>query len=267
MTTLCLDGQDLPDFSVDQCGVFSNEGQGIMSESIQKHANEAEKVGTHSSSSINKHAPEELLLLTSENSTLPAARDADAWLAPGKIVWFKDIHHGWWPAEVMDTEVLKDNDCELTARALVQLLEIHKRAWVNASDLSQFPNNTCVQYFEERSKNPSEVFQIALKQALSKLESISLGTSQDGFAVELRSPTQTDKSPDASKTSISSSSSKDDHDEEGGRGKRKRKTKIHFDEMAVADNPARKLRRMKIMRQLGLAAPVGSPFSTTHRSS
>ncbi|XP_020698523.1 uncharacterized protein LOC110111126 [Dendrobium catenatum] len=253
--------------------MFSNGGQGVMSESIQKHPNEVDSVTkydslssyrnskTHSNGYLKKHVTEEPLLLSSDKSILPTARDADAWLAPGNIVWVKDTSHGWWPAEVTDIGVLKDNDYQHTARVLVQLFKIHRRVWADSSDLSQFSN--C---FEERSQNPSEAFQDALKQALSKYGNDRLRTSESRSAGEIRSPTQQDKSPDASKTSISSSS-KDDHDEEGGRGKRKKKTKIHFDEMAVADNPARKIRRLKIMRLLGLAAPVGSPFSPTHKSS
>ncbi|KAK6943904.1 hypothetical protein RJ641_025006 [Dillenia turbinata] len=50
---------------------------------------------------------------------------------------------------------------------------------------------------------------------------------------------------------------------ERGRGKRKPKPKIYFDEETFS-MPARKVRRFKIMRSLGLTAPVGSPYSPSH---
>lgn len=44
------------------------------------------------------------------------------------------------------------------------------------------------------------------------------------------------------------------------RSKRERKPKVHFDEVSFPLYTSRKVRRFKIMRSLGLAAPVGSPF-------
>nr|XP_043612824.1 uncharacterized protein LOC122584825 [Erigeron canadensis] len=44
------------------------------------------------------------------------------------------------------------------------------------------------------------------------------------------------------------------------RSKRERKRKVHFDEVTCPLYTSRKVRRFKIMRSLGLAAPVGSPF-------
>ncbi|KAK6942723.1 hypothetical protein RJ641_028100 [Dillenia turbinata] len=61
----------------------------------------------------------------------------------------------------------------------------------------------------------------------------------------------------------SSSSSRSEALSERGRGKRKPKPKIYFDEETFS-MPARKVRRFKIMRSLGLTAPVGSPYSPSH---
>ncbi|CAI9261527.1 unnamed protein product [Lactuca saligna] len=47
------------------------------------------------------------------------------------------------------------------------------------------------------------------------------------------------------------------------RSKRERKPKVHFDEVSCPLYTSRKVRRFKIMRSLGLAAPVGSPFSSS----
>ncbi|KAL4592111.1 hypothetical protein LXL04_005095 [Taraxacum kok-saghyz] len=47
------------------------------------------------------------------------------------------------------------------------------------------------------------------------------------------------------------------------RSKRERKPKVHFDEVSYPLYTSRKVRRFKIMRSLGLAAPVGSPFNSS----
>ncbi|XP_031739028.1 uncharacterized protein LOC101217493 isoform X1 [Cucumis sativus] len=68
----------------------------------------------------------------------------------------------------------------------------------------------------------------------------------------------------ADKGSSSNSSRIEDNDlhQDRGRGKRERKPKVPFDEeMTISLKSTRKFRRMRIMRYLGLAAPVGSPFS------
>eukprot|EP00249_Psilotum_nudum_P012775 c23976_g1_i2 orf=607-1335(-) len=50
-------------------------------------------------------------------------------------------------------------------------------------------------------------------------------------------------------------------EQEQRRGTRKRKPKVPFqEEESSAQRPQRKLRRIRIMRHLGLAAPYGSPF-------
>ncbi|KAK8957217.1 hypothetical protein KSP39_PZI000648 [Platanthera zijinensis] len=271
-----VSGRELTGFFQDQSSMHSNGGEGFMSASIQKPLNEVESVCKYgspsscrnrkfrssSSSYLNKNVLEEPLLYSSDKSILQVTKDADTWLALGNIVWVKAVHNGWWPAEVRDLRILDSNDSQRTARVLVELFKLQERVWVDTSVLSQFPK--C---FEERSKNTSEAFKDALKQALCKYENGSLKPSQSRCTAEIQSPTQHDKSPDASKTSVSTRGTDDDDAKEEGRGKRKRKTKIHFDEMAVPDYPVRKTRRLKIMRLLGLAAPVGSPFSLSHRSS
>ncbi|PKA58802.1 hypothetical protein AXF42_Ash000895 [Apostasia shenzhenica] len=206
------------------------------------------KVLLHSNSYLDNQFPREPLLCSLDKSTIPS-RDLDAWLAPGNIVWVKTITGGWWPAEVVDIIAPEGIVRRHVRQVVVQLFGCHELTWVRkAEDLSQFSD--C---YEERCKNHSEAFQDALKQALCKYGHEMVGTSQNGFI-------------DACDSSVSSST-KHGHDEEGGRGRRRRKLKIHFDEISVPDKPARKLRRLKIMRMLGLVAPVGSPFSLSHRSS
>ncbi|KAI3706699.1 hypothetical protein L6452_24618 [Arctium lappa] len=67
-----------------------------------------------------------------------------------------------------------------------------------------------------------------------------------------------------SKRDNSSSSSRAGTDCTGRvRSKRERKRKVHFDEVSYPLYTSRKVRRFKIMRSLGLAAPVGSPFNNS----
>ncbi|XP_065638694.1 uncharacterized protein LOC112038886 isoform X3 [Quercus suber] len=112
--------------------------------------------------------------------------------------------------------------------------------------------------FEERSCNPMEDFQDALKQALQRKEYLSscgqLFKSLDG----LNHSDQQDQSSDKWTSSISSRA---EHDFlVKGRGKRERKPKLQFDEVTFPLTSTKKVRRFRIMRYLGLSAPIGSPF-------
>ncbi|EXB75917.1 hypothetical protein L484_022594 [Morus notabilis] len=69
---------------------------------------------------------------------------------------------------------------------------------------------------------------------------------------------QQDLSSDKSTLSVLSRT--EDDFLERGRGKRKRKPKIHFDDIIFELKPERKIRRLRIMRYLGLTPPAGSPF-------
>ncbi|KAJ0963590.1 hypothetical protein J5N97_028712 [Dioscorea zingiberensis] len=79
---------------------------------------------------------------------------------------------------------------------------------------------------------------------------------------ELRHPIQHDQTDDM--LNITSSSGTKDESVEERRGKRKRKLKVHFDELKFPEKSVRRVRRVKIMRHLGLVAPAGSPYSITH---
>ncbi|CAN6460690.1 unnamed protein product [Victoria cruziana] len=77
----------------------------------------------------------------------------------------------------------------------------------------------------------------------------------------LRTPLQLHESPAVASGSASCSSRSEEDGDERGRGKRKRKPKLHFDETTFSAKSVKKLRRLRIMRYLGLVAPPGSPFS------
>lgn len=205
---------------------------------------------------------------TPDKSMSPALGNPDTWLTSGRVVWAKTLDIEWWPAEVLDEKVVGDcTGSEHTGQVLVQLFGKNQHVWLDpVSDLSKFDH--C---YEERSVNPSTEFQVALKQALCKDVHSSRRVQLGGCPAELKSSTPHDHSLDEQNTPSSSGAkddctTKDDHTE-GGRGRRKRKLKFHFDEITFQENPARRLRRLRVMRSLGLIAPAGSPFALPRRRS
>lgn len=181
---------------------------------------------------------------------------SDVCITPGSVVWAKTARQLWWPAEIMGKRSTSVNSSlqGFDGCVLVQYYGNHESSWVDpARDLSEFED--C---FEERSCNPMEEFQDALKEALHQKE---LQSPCKQFFDSPYSPdcsNQQNQSPDEWN---SSSSSRTESDYLRRRGKRERKPKVHFDEVTFPLKSARKVRRFRIMRSLGLAAPVGSPFS------
>ncbi|XAR69165.1 hypothetical protein NMG60_11000653 [Bertholletia excelsa] len=186
------------------------------------------------------------------------AESSDTCINPGSIVWAKTSCQQWWPAEVVEGTSTKvdSGDQGIHQHVLIQYCGKQESAWVDpARDLSPFDD--C---FEERISNQLEEFQDALKLALHKkechLSKLSCESSND-----FDSTSQHDQSHDL--WNSSSSSRADSPGKEQRRGKRMRKPKVHFDEVPHSLKSVRRVRRFRIMRSLGLAAPVGSPFSLT----
>ncbi|KAF5750441.1 hypothetical protein HS088_TW03G00777 [Tripterygium wilfordii] len=177
-------------------------------------------------------------------------------MTPGNVVWAKTACQMWWPAEIVEGESTSaGSETEgISGHVLVQFYGKHESAWVDPEkDLSPLEKS-----FEERSCNHMENFQDGLEQALKKKEHLlcqrQLLFKPDGSNCLL----QQDQS---SRKSVSSNSGKVEGDlPKKVREKRERKPKIHFDEVALPCRSAKKVRRFKIMRHLGLAAPLGSPF-------
>lgn len=111
--------------------------------------------------------------------------------------------------------------------------------------------------FEKRIDNSSEEFQDALKQALHQREHQSLSKQYSELSDDYNRLIQGCQTPEKW---TSSSSRMESPCVERRRGKRERKPKLHFDEEPLKLTLPRGVRRIKIMRSLGLAAPVGSPF-------
>ncbi|XP_004517305.1 uncharacterized protein [Cicer arietinum] len=172
-------------------------------------------------------------------------------VTPGSVVWARTSCQTWWPAEIME-ERCAPSDYVRDGHVLVQFYGNHPSAWLDPStNISIFEDS-----FEERSNNPSNDFQDALKQALQRKAQLSScqNLSPDGSAHS----NQQDRS--AGKYSSPSSSRTLNDFQERRRGKRERKPKVHFDEVSSPIKSERKDRRLKVMRYLGLAPPVGSPF-------
>lgn len=169
----------------------------------------------------------------------------------GSVVWARTACQVWWPAEIME-ETSEISNPGSGGHVLVHFYGNLPSAWIDPmTDISTFEDS-----FNERSNNPSEDFQQALKQALQRKTQLS--SCQKLTPDRSTHSDQQERSSDKY-TSTSTSRTTDDF-QERRRGKRERKPKVHFDEVTYPMKSERKVRRLKIMRYLGLAAPLGSPF-------
>ncbi|KAJ4972029.1 hypothetical protein NE237_005128 [Protea cynaroides] len=253
--------KDMPEFPLSRCSMSQNgEPERIFSNSdgvrVKKVISGAQNTISSTCDNRNdgRHKSDnaETSASTPDKSTSLATRLNDVWITPGSIVWAKTANQMWWPAEIMGerSPLISTNNQDVDGYILVQYYGNYECAWVDpAEDLSQFED--C---FDEKSSNSMEAFQDALKQALHKKENLSLcGLLDENPDI------QRDQSSD--RWNASSSSKTEGDYLERGRGKRKRKPKVHFDEVTFPMKSVKKLRRFKIMRYLGLTAPIGSPFS------
>jgi hypothetical protein len=183
---------------------------------------------------------------------------SDTCTTPGSLVWARKACQVWWPAEIVEKRSSSVSlGIQSTNReVLVKYYGNEESAWIDpARDMSEFEDG-----FEERSCNPMDEFQDALKQALNQKGSQKPDIQFPSSPVCSNQP---DQSTNADKCN-SSSSSRIENDclRTSGRSKRKIKPKLHFGDVAIPlKSPPKKMRRLKIMRSLGLAPPVGSPFS------
>ncbi|XP_068646480.1 uncharacterized protein [Aristolochia californica] len=199
------------------------------------------------------------LLHTPIKSTSQSTETCNDWVAPGSVVWAKIGSHVWWPAEVIDEREIQSNSSDQSSdgHVLVQLFQTDRYCWLDpVGSLSRF--DEC---FEKRSCNGKEEFQDALKHALHKVEQMS--SCKHSYESPDMWKGSTEKVPTSYKSNGSSSSRSEEDCDERGRGKRKRKPKVHFDDVRIPVKSMKKGRRLKIMRLLGLTAPLGSPFSNT----
>ncbi|XP_057999573.1 uncharacterized protein LOC110647935 isoform X2 [Hevea brasiliensis] len=175
-------------------------------------------------------------------------------VTPGNVVWAKMDCQIWWPAEIIgETSSEADSRSKgIDGHVLVQFYGNYRSAWVDpAREISQLED--C---FEERSSNTMDTFQDALKQALKRKEYLSVHRQLLGIPDGSDHPYQQDQSSDKWTSSISSRT--ECNFLKRRKGKKKQKPKICFDEVVFPLRSARKVRRFRIMRYLGLVAPIGS---------
>ncbi|OVA17939.1 PWWP domain [Macleaya cordata] len=262
--------KEMPTFPLVQCSTFRNGGhEKLFSNSIGVQLPENESVAQNAlldtcddgNGTLQKCDTAGELALTPNKSLSQVEESSDVWITPGSIVWAKTAYQMWWPAKIMGgkSAMVVSSDQGADGHVLVQYYGNHECAWVDPDgDISHFDD--C---FEERSSNPLAAFQDALKQALHCEEHLSSCGQLDRKPEGLKSSSQHEQPSVApSVICIESSSSRTEDSLEQGRGKRKRKPKIHFDEVTLPMKSTKKVRRFKIMRYLGLTAPIGSPFSS-----
>ncbi|XP_007027502.2 PREDICTED: uncharacterized protein LOC18598075 isoform X4 [Theobroma cacao] len=159
-------------------------------------------------------------------------------ITPGNVVWAKTACQVWWPAEIIgQRSILADSRIQHNEEhVLVKFYGIHNSAWVNAArDLSMLED--------------------ALVQRKEHIKSCrQLPRSHD-------SSSHSDQQDRKSGKWTSSTSSKTGSNlvKQGG-SKKEPKPTIHLDDATFPSKSAKGARRIKIMRYLGLTAPIGSPF-------
>ncbi|KAL3696804.1 hypothetical protein R1sor_010880 [Riccia sorocarpa] len=181
---------------------------------------------------------------------------------PGQLVWAKFARFPWWPAQVIDPSEVQEgtggkrnSDTDL----LVRFFGTYDYGWVDPfTNLSDFDVK-----LTERSKIRKKALQKGVEEALKWRSS---GTFPEKWELTTKSVKQKKTSnvqSNGAKPSAAKVKGKATEPEaKVKRAPRKRKPKVLFeDEGAVQRKPQRIPRRMRIMRQLGLAAPTGSPFT------
>jgi len=187
----------------------------------------------------------------------------------GQLVWAKFARFPWWPAQVTDERTVPvgtGGDHRSSKDVLVRFFGTYDYGWVDPKvGLSDF--NVKLQ---ERSKIRKKALQKGIEEALDFRRTGKLPDSFVVDAVEEEEPKTPPKKSNGNGVQ-ENGNGKQYTPEDGGseqRPARKRKPKVLYEEEErVQRKPERRLRRLRIMRQLGLAAPAGSPFTLDTRLS
>jgi len=188
----------------------------------------------------------------------------------GDLVWAKYARFPWWPAQIINERAVqpgKGGPRRTNADVLVRFFGTYDYGWVDPSvGLSEFDVK-----LQERSKIKKKALQKGVEEAL---EFRRTGKLPDAFTVAAMIEQEEPKTPNESQSNgvqengTGQESTPEDDGTEQRRAARKRKPKVLYEEEErVQRKPERRLRRLRIMRQLGLTAPAGSPFLLDTRMS
>ncbi|BBN00637.1 hypothetical protein Mp_2g00770 [Marchantia polymorpha subsp. ruderalis] len=199
---------------------------------------------------------------------------------PGQLVWAKFARFPWWPAQVMDARDAVEGtggkpgaDTDL----LVRFFGTYDYGWIDPfNNLSDFDVK-----LTERSKIRKKALQKGVEEALIWRSSGALPEKweQTSKSIKQKRKENTHSNGVVSST-VEVKESRTDAETKERRAPRKRKPKVLFEvcinhqtsgmgqklhllqeEGRIQRKPQRMQRRLRIMRQLGLAAPAGSPFT------
>ncbi|XP_024382345.1 uncharacterized protein [Physcomitrium patens] len=246
---------------------------GSDSVTVTNHNEETESEETHSveflgGAILNALAPQDPQISDvgfgadggADEGTSMAVTEASPRFKHGQLVWAKFARFPWWPAEIINERAFQPGtggNRRSNTDVLVRFFGTYDYGWVDPEvGLSEFDVK-----MQERSRIKKKAFQKGIEEALEYRRS---GKLPDSFTVstEQEEP-KTPKKPHSNGVRANGMGQQTPEDEgtEQRRAARKRKPKVLYEEEErVQRKPERRLRRLRIMRQLGLAAPTGSPF-------
>lgn len=198
-----------------------------------------------------------------DEGTSMAVAEAPPRFVHGQLVWAKFARFPWWPAEIINERAVKPGtggSRRTNADVLVRFFGTYDYGWVDPKvGLSEFDVK-----LQERSKIKKKALQKGIEEAL---EFRRTGKLPESFTTDVMVEQEEPKTPKESHSNgvqengNGQQSTPEDEGTEQRRAARKRKPKVLYEEEErVQRKPERRLRRLRIMRQLGLAAPAGSPF-------
>nr|XP_024402020.1 putative oxidoreductase GLYR1 isoform X2 [Physcomitrium patens] len=240
----------------------------VATRSEETHSEESHSVGLVGAAASNARTPVDPQIPVvdegadrgADEGTSMAVGEGPPRFVHGQLVWAKFARFPWWPAEIINEKAVipgTGGNKRINADVLVRFFGTYDYGWVDPKvGLSEFDVK-----LQERSKIKKKALQKGIEEALEFRRSGKLPKS---FAVDvvIEEEPKTPTMPHSNGVQANGTGQQTPEDEgtEQRRAARKRKPKVLYEEERVPRKPERRLRRLRIMRQLGLAAPAGSPF-------
>lgn len=183
-------------------------------------------------------------------------------LAPGRLLWAKMDQSPWWPVQIVDERTVSQNcifNDPMKGGVLARFYGSCIYAWVDPfAYVSHFQES-----FKEKGSNLS-AFQKALEEEmLLRSKIVKSSVEPNGKSQYPETSTQHKKSggeEPAIKTATRKRTKPEDLKQSRSQGKQKEKTPSNKQDVTT-DGSEKKLRQLRVMRHLGLAAPPDSPFN------